>query len=97
MFSAWSRSRSWATSVKAARRASSARLESSRSVQTPNQRMIAPSGPRMGMLRALNQRYSPSARRKRHSASNGLSVLRDSSHNASVRSRSIGWRAEVQP
>ena len=71
MFSAWSRSRSWATSVSAARNASSARLESSRSVQAPNQRTTAPSAPYTGMLRARNQRYSPSARRKRNSASKG--------------------------
>src|SRR5580700_1035859 len=61
-------------------RSASAFLRSSMSVLVPNHLMIAPPSSLSGTARTRNQRYSPSKRRKRASASKGAPVVETSDH-----------------
>src|ERR1700732_4161820 len=80
----------WASSKDAslARRASSARLRSSRSVFVPYHFATFPDRSRRGLPRKRNQRNSPSKRRKRASTSYGFTEFIASRNVSSMRGSS---------
>ena len=79
-------------------RSCSARLRSSISVSAPYHLRICPASSRSGTARTKNQRYSPSAaRRKRTSFSYGFPVAEHARHSSICCSRSSGWTTFCQP
>src|ERR1700676_4160241 len=82
----------WASSKDAslARRASSARFRSSRSVFVPYHFETFPDPSRRGLPRKRKQRYSPSKRRKRPSTSYGSSEFKASRYVSRIRGKSSG-------
>src|SRR6266436_4301163 len=77
-------------------RDSSARLRSSMSIPVPYHLTISPVSSRSGTLRCRNQRYSPSARLTRDSATKGSPDATDARHLSTNSSTSSGWIAVVQ-
>src|SRR6202162_4992968 len=82
----------WASSKDAslARRASSARFRSSRSVFVPYHFATFLDRSRRGLPRKRNQRNSPSKRRKRPSTSNGFPEFKASEYVSRMRGRASG-------
>src|SRR5688572_17700524 len=67
------------------------------SVEVPYHLKILPRTSRSGTARTRNQRYTPSARRKRTSLSKGTHEFNDARHLSRCRARSSGWTAFCQP